>query len=188
MSILPIAGQGPAVPGPVMSTGPVSLTIPIKQPAKPVAIKPPAAKKPVASVPKSDLAKWLAGDTTYQGQLSDYSRELQAYAGNNTRQNQMTNRDFATTQRQMNTQAGTDRENQQYDFAGRGILHSGVFAKALADYNTDYNTKLNNLVQGKTDTLNQSAADLSDFLRQITLQRNSAKQDAIRRRQQELGI
>lgn len=136
----------------------------------------------------SALDKYLAGDTTYQQQLADLNREQSAYQSNITRQNQVTNRDFNSTQRQMNTQAGVDRTNQQYDFAGRGILHSGVFAKALGDYNTDFQIKLNNLIQGKTDTLNQSSADLSDFLRQVALQKNAAKQDAIRRRQQQLGI
>jgi hypothetical protein len=130
----------------------------------------------------------LAGDTTYQQQLAELGHELSAYIANNTRQNQVTTSNFDNTQRQMNLQAGIDRNNQQYDFAGRGILHSGVYAKALGDYNTDFQNKLNNLIKGKNDTLAQSAADLNDFKRQISLQKNSAKQDAIRRRQSQLGI
>lgn len=188
---VPGIGRGPILPG---SGGPLTIpssiipskTPPSAKPTKPVVIKPPPAKKPPK--PQSPLDKWLAGDTTYQGQLSDLNREESAYQANTNRQNQVTNSNFAATQRQMNTQATTDRSDQQYDFAGRGILHSGVYAKALADYNTGFNAQVNNLVQGKTNTLDQSAADLSDFLRQISLQKNSSKQDAIRRRQQSLGL
>lgn len=157
---------------------------------KPPPVKAPPPKKAPPKPPKkpSALDKYLAGDTTYQQQLAEYKAEEAAYRANNARQNQVTQRDFANTQRDMNQQATQDRNNQQYDFAGRGILHSGVFAKALADYNTQFNNQMNQLVQGKTDTLAQSAADLNDFLRQLSLERNSAKQDAIRRRQARLGL
>lgn len=147
-----------------------------------------SSPKPISKPKPQTLAQYLAGDVTYKQQLADLNRELAAYKANYTRQNQVTTRNFDTTQRQMNQQAAIDRMNQQYDFAGRGVLHSGVFAKALGDYNTDFNTKVNNLVQGKNDTLAQSKADLGDFNRQITLQQNAAKQDAIRRRQAQLGI
>lgn len=154
--------------------------------------RPPAPKPKSADQIKKEqanaLAKWLAGDTTYQQQVADFNAENSAYKTNYDRQNQVTNRDYATTNRSMNTQATTDRTDQQYDFAGRGVLHSGVFAKALGDYNTNFNTKVANLLQGKTDTLSNAQSDYNNFLRQLKLQQNSAKQDAIRRRQQSLGI
>lgn len=184
--IPPGAGQGPALPTPPAII-PVNTAPPGKIKGKPVAVKPAPPKKAPAP-PKSALDKWLAGDTTYQQQVADLNREQSAYQANTNRTNQKQQRDFSSTERQMNTQGTTDRSNQQYDFAGRGILHSGVYAKALADYNTDFSTKLNNLIQGNTDTKQQTASDLADFLRQIALQKTSAKQDAIRRRQQSLGI
>lgn len=179
---------GPALPHPapiLVSNSPTNMTPP-SPPKKPPTRKPPSWLHP--KKPQSPLEKWLAGDTTYQQQLTALNQEQSAAQSNRTRQDQITNRNFSSTQRQMNTQAGQDRQNQQYDFAGRGILHSGVYAKALGDYNSDFQTKMNNLIQGRTDTLSQSAADFNDLLRQISLQKNSAKQDAIRRRQQELGI
>lgn len=186
----------PTSTGMVLPSGPAPITVRNSLgPTAPTVKSKPKSSSKSSSKPKakskskpSALAKYLAGDTTYQQQLADLNRELAAYRANNTRQNQVTTRDFDSTQRQMNQQATVDRNNQQYDFAGRGILHSGVFAKALGDYNTDFQTKLNNLIQGKNDTLAQSKADLGDFTRQITLQQNAAKQDAIRRRQAQLGI
>lgn len=186
--IISPSGGGPVLPHTSLPTAPSRTIPPLKGLGAKIAAPIPKITAPAKAKPQSALDKYLAGDTTYQQQLADLNREQSAYQSNITRQNQVTNRNFDSTQRQMNTQAGVDRTNQQYDFAGRGILHSGVFAKALGDYNTDYQTKVNNLVQGKTDTLNQSSSDLNDFLRQIALQRNSSKQDAIRRRQQQLGI
>lgn len=181
---------GPVLPHNQTTTEPTGITAPPGfnlAPTK-VKLKPPPKPKATQAKPQSALDKWLAGDTTYQQQLAELNQEKSAYQNNVNQQNNITNRDFASTQRQMNTQGNLDRQNQQYDFAGRGILHSGVYAKALGDYNTDFQTKMNNLIQGKTDTINTAQSNLNDFLRQIALNQNTAKQDAIRRRQQELGI
>jgi hypothetical protein len=164
--------------------------------AKPVAKKPvvkkPAAKKkakPKAKAkPKSKTAKYLAGDTTYQQQLSDYNRSKADYAANYKRQSGIVNRDYAESQRTLNRQGVQDRDDQQNDFAGRGILHSGVFAKALGSYNTDFNSRVKALTTGKTDQLGDLSAQNTSFLRQLQLETNSAKQDAIRRRAAKLGI
>lgn len=185
MTLLP--NQGPALPLYLKNSGapkpptPPSTKRPVTEPRGITGTQPP-------SKPMSALDKWLAGDTTYQQQVAELNAERQAAQQNRTRLDQITNRNFASTERQMNTQAAQDRQDQQYDFAGRGILHSGVYAKALGNYNTDFQTKLNNLIQGKTDALGQSQSDLNDLLRQINIQQNAAKQDAIRRRQQQLGL
>jgi hypothetical protein len=170
--------------GPELPKAPIMIGVPAKNIVGPGNIGVPSKNIKATSA----LQKYLAGDTTYQQQLAEYNQEENAYRQNQQRQDQITNRDFSTTQRSMNRQADVDRQNQQYDFAGRGILHSGVFAKALGDYNTDFQTKMNNLIQGKNDTLTESQANLNDFLRSLALQKNSAKQDAIRRRQASLGL
>lgn len=147
-----------------------------------------AAKRKAPKKKLSALDKYLAGDTTYQQQLNEFNAEKSAYGTNYNRQNQVTNRDYNTTKRSANIQATQDRRDQGYDFAGRGILHSGVYATALGNYNTDFNTKMNNLLQGKNDNLANARGDFNDFNRQLGLQRNSAKQDAVRRRATKLGI
>lgn len=142
----------------------------------------------MAKKPKSAADKWLAGDTTYQQQLANFLKSQRDYDAQYRRQTGVTNRDFAETQRSMNTQATQDRSDQQNDFAGRGILHSGVFAKALGDYNTEFNAKLRNLSLGKTDKLNDLGSQRTNFLRQLQLEKDAARQDALRRRAAKLGI
>lgn len=136
----------------------------------------------------SKLDKWLAGDVTYQQQLADFNRAIAEYNATFNRQKSITNRDYAESQRSLNLQGTQDRDDQQNDFAGRGILHSGVFAKALGDYNTQFNQRMRALTTGKADKLGDLGTQRTNFLRQTGLEKNNAKQDAIRRRAQQLGI
>jgi len=136
----------------------------------------------------SPLNKWLAGDTTYQQQLAEYNRALAEYTAQFNRQKSITNRDYGESNRALQLQGTQDRTDQQNDFAGRGILKSGVFAKALGDYNTQFNQRTKALVTGQNDKLADLTSQRSNFNRQTNLERNSAKQDAIRRRAQRLGI
>lgn len=137
---------------------------------------------------KSATAKWLAGDTTYQQQLANYNKSKSDYQSQYNRETGVTNRDYAESQRSMNRQGASDRDDQQNDFAGRGILKSGVFARALGDYNTEFNSKIKNLMTGKTDKLNDLGMQRTNFLRQLKLESDAARQDALRRRAAKLGI
>src|SRR5690606_10425961 len=137
---------------------------------------------------QSAAAKWLAGDTTYQQQLSNFKKSKTDYEAQYKRQKGITTRDYDEMVRPMNRQGTSDRDDQKNDFAGRGILHSGVFAKALGDYNTEFNAKMKNLLTGRSDKLGDLAMQRTNFLRQLTLEQNAARQDALRRRAAKLGI
>jgi hypothetical protein len=132
--------------------------------------------------------KWLAGDTTYQQQLANFLKSQKDYETQYNRQRQIQTRDYGETKRAMNRQASQDRVDQQNDFAGRGILRSGVFAKALGDYNTDFNYKVKNLATGQQDKLGDLSIQKTNFLRQLQLEKDAARQDALRRRAAKLGI
>jgi hypothetical protein len=165
----------------------------IKKPApakpKPKPKPKPKAKKPAPKKKKpSATQKYLAGDTTYQQQLADYNKSKAEYDSNYRRQSSIVNRDYAESQRALNRQGAQDRIDQQNDFAGRGILRSGVFAKALGDYNTDFNARIKQLTTGKTDQLGDLGAQRSSFLRQLQIEQNNAREDALRRRAAKLGI
>ena len=185
----PVKINGPARPT-VSNATPTVIKKPVVK--KPV-IKKPAPKKvtpkkPAPKRPQSATQKYLAGDTTYQQQLADYNRSKADYNANYTRQSGIVNRDYSESQRALNRQGAQDRLDQQNDFAGRGILHSGVFAKSLGDYNTDFNSRVKALTTGKTDQLGDLGSQRSSFLRQLQLEMNNAREDAIRRRAARLGI
>jgi hypothetical protein len=137
---------------------------------------------------KSAADKWLAGDTTYQQQLANYLKSKSDYESQYKRQKGIVERDYAEMIRSMNRQGTQDRIDQQNDFAGRGILRSGVFAKALGDYNTEFSAKMKNLNTGKGDKLGDLSMQRTNFLRQLKLEQDAARQDALRRRAAKLGI
>jgi len=172
----------------VSNVGPTEIKKPTtakKPPPKkaPVKKKPPAKKKP-----QSATQKYLAGDTTYQRQLADFNKSKAEYTSNYNRQTGIINRDYAESQRSLNRQGVQDRLDQQNDFAGRGILHSGVFAKALGDYNTDFNARMKSLLTGRTDQIGDMAAQRKSFLAQLQTEMANAREDALRRRAAKLGI
>lgn len=136
----------------------------------------------------SPLQKWLAGDTTYQQQLAEFNKSKSDYQTTYNTQTAQTQRDYNETSRQMNQQAQQDRMNMQNDFAGRGILHSGVYAQQLGNYNDQFNTQMNNLRTGENDKLGDLSTALNQFLQQLQLQMNAAKQAAIQRRAEQLGL
>ena len=137
---------------------------------------------------KSAADKWLAGDTTYQQQLANFNKSKTDYLGQYNRQVNVTRRDYGEMIRALNQQGVQDRDDQQNDFAGRGILRSGVFAKALGNYNTEFNSKMKNLQTGQTDKFGDLAMGRNNFLRQLALETQASKQDALRRRAAKLGI
>jgi hypothetical protein len=142
----------------------------------------------MAKKKKSAAAKYLAGDTTYQQQLANFNKSKSDFQAQFNRQNSIIKRDFGETGRSMKRQAAQDREDQQNNFAGRGILKSGVFAKALGDYNTEFNAKWKNLLSGQSDKLGDLNMQRTNFLRQLKLESDAARQDALRRRAAKLGI
>ena len=142
----------------------------------------------MAKKKQSALDKWLAGDVTYQQQLADFNRSLAEYNAQYKRQTGIANRDYAESNRALQRQGVQDRDDQQNDFAGRGVLKSGVFAKALGDYNTNFNQRVKALTTGKTDKLGDLSSQKTNFNRQLTLEKNNSRQDAVRRRAQKLGI
>lgn len=138
--------------------------------------------------PRSATDKWLAGDSTFQQQLSGFNKSKSDYESQYKRQSGITKRDYAEMLRTMNRQGTQDRDDQKNNFAGRGILKSGVFAKALGDYNTEFNSKVKNLQMGQTDKLGDLGMQRTNFLRQLKLEMDAARQDALRRRAAKLGI
>lgn len=163
--------------------GTASKPAPVKP--KPVTVK---KKAPVKKKPLSATAKYLAGDTTYQQQQAEFNKSKADYESNYKRQTGVINRDYAESQRSLNRQGAQDRLDQQNDFAGRGILHSGVFAKALGDYNTEFQSRLKALTTGRGDQVNDLASQRNQFLSQLKIEMNNAREDALRRRAAKLGI
>jgi hypothetical protein len=96
--------------------------------------------------------------------------------------------DYASSQKAMNDQKVQDLNNLEADYGARGVLRSGLYGKAVGDYNNEFDTRMTDLGTKKTDALAGLDQENSRYTSQQQLQQEAAKQDAIRRRAAQFGI
>lgn len=147
-----------------------------------------APKPKPAPPPPPSLAKYLAGDSTYNDQISQLIKQFQDYATSNKGQRGDVNEDFRSTLDKMNQKKLEDLDALQNDFAARGLLTSGLYTDAVGDYDQDYQTQLGDLQTSKQRSLNDLLESMRNYKTENIGSRRDARQDAIRRRAQQYGI
>lgn len=135
-----------------------------------------------------NINAYLGGDTTYQQQQQNFQKTLADFLSNEKLQKSKLTEDYGGAQRAMNLQKTNDLSNMQQDFAGRGLLTSGLYAGAVGDYNTDFLQKLAEL----TKNFKRSTGDLSmgetNFRKEQQLAAQRAREEALARRASQYGI
>jgi hypothetical protein len=148
----------------------------------------PAKKKPKKGPHAPGINKYLAGDTTYQDQMSQLRKQLEQFRTSNSSQKNNVGLDFKSALEKLSQQRTTDLGSLENDYSARGMLNSGLYTDALNQYNTGYNQQYSDL---NTDQ-QRSLADLLESLNNYGTENSSslaaAKADAIRRRAQQYGI
>jgi hypothetical protein len=134
------------------------------------------------------INKYLAGDTTYQDQISQLMKQREQFNRSNSSQQSMVNQDFGTALDKMLRQKDTDHKSMTGDFASRGLLNSGLFTKSVGDYDTNYQQQYNELATGQQRSLSDLLEALANYGTENDAATLAAKQDAIRRRAQKYGI
>jgi hypothetical protein len=137
-------------------------------------------------IPK--INQYLAGDTTYQDQRSQLMKQLEQFQNSNRSQQNMVGQDFQTALDKMVRQKQQDETNMTGDYGARGMLNSGLFTKAVGDYDTGYQSNVNDLQTGRQRSLSDLLESLANYQTENKSSLLSAKQDAIRRRAQRYGI
>lgn len=153
---------------------------PVKAPAKPKS-KPKAKKK------QSALDKYLTKDSDYQNTIRDLTRALTDFKARQGVEKTRAGTEYGYAQRTMGTKKDQDLSDIQNDAAARGIATSGVYGNRVGDYNTVYNEQLSELGRQYNSQLDDFSSALRDFSRQQSLQKESARTAAIRRRSAKLG-
>ena len=120
---------------------------------------------------KAALAKAMSDYKAQQGQSQ--TQYLTGYTG-----------DLDTLGKNRTSSLG-DLEN---DYAGRGLLQSGLYADSMSDMNTDYDKRQSALEQAKAAFLAQLSGDLTNFTSEQDLTLARAKQEAAARRTAQYGI
>lgn len=138
--------------------------------------------------PVPDINSYLGGDSSYQDQLKQFANALALFNADLTRRRGGLETDYASSQKAMNDQKLIDLNNLEADYGARGILRSGLYGKAVGDYNNEFNTRMTDLSNKEQDALAGLDQENARFTSQQQLQQEAAKQDAIRRRAAQYGI
>lgn len=150
------------------------------KPTPPVAktIVPPAPPKPVAP----SLQKFLAGDSTYQQQMAAYGKAMTDFSADQglARSDYTTN--YNNTFRDIGLAKTDAAKSLQDDYAGRGLLKSGLYNQSVGELNQQYQNQYGDLGKQQTAFLSQLMQDLGKFKNEQTTQKQNAQSDAARRR------
>jgi hypothetical protein len=149
----------------------------------------PAAPPSVAPGPVvTDPNAWLGTDTGYQGQLRDLQLALSNFNADVTRRRGDIGTDYGTSQHALNDQKGLDLKSMENDWAGRGLLKSGLYATAVGDYNKEFDQRLAQLLSSRDRALSQLTQEQNSFKTQQELDTQAAREAALRRRSSTLGV
>lgn len=156
--------------------------------------KPRAQTRPMKDIKggKGDgvpgINKFLSGDITYKGQVADLTKNRQSFLTDWRADREDLNETYGQTLNKMQRERKRSREQIMNDFMGRGLIHSGQFAKSDADYNTEWNIRKNELSDDRTERLEDLIRSRQLFLDESKAVKHNARDEAIRRRAQKFGL
>lgn len=142
---------------------------------------PPPPKPPT-------LADFLKTDSTFSMQQSALEKAKADYLAQQNKTKTQYETSYTgdlSTLGENRTAALADLEN---DYAGRGLLQSGLYADSLATTNNDWNKRQSALEQARAAFLSGLTDDFTNFSQEQTLTLQRAQQEAAARRAAQLGI
>jgi hypothetical protein len=150
--------------------------------------RPSAPPRAAPGPMNTDPNAWLGSDTGYQDQLRQLGLALSGFNADVTRRQGDINTQYDQSNRAMGQQKTTDLHNLESDWAGRGLLKSGLYANAVGDYNTEFEQRLAELLSGRDRSLAQLTQEQQNFGTQQQLDQQAAREAALRRRASGLGV
>jgi len=148
---------------------------------------PPSNPGPVQPV-APDIDTFLNQDTGYQQQLRDFANVLSQFNADITRRRGSIEGEYDLSSKAMNDQKGIDLNNLEADYGARGMLRSGLYGKAVGDYNTEFDTRMTDLTRREKEALGQLDQEKGRYTSQQDLQKQAAREQAIRRRAEQYGV
>lgn len=146
----------------------------------------PSAKAGGGAIPS--IGNFLTRDTGYQQQLRQFAKAMHDFGADVTRRRGSLTSEYGLSQKAMGDQKLKDLDSLEEDYGSRGLLRSGLYAGAVGDYNTEYGQRMSDLQRRQNEALNQLSQEQSQFGSQSNLQKQSAREAAIRRRAEQFGM
>jgi len=163
-----------------------------------------AASQQLPTMPEQSEDDWLSGDAAFQAQLAALLRASQDYDTDVTAQQTKYGVDYndalkglgwgqddpttadvnegAWNFRDLNTAAGRSFQNQQNDFAGRGLLQSSLYGTANDNLTRSLNDQLGGINTAKQSFFDDLSRQQSSFKNENTLSQQQARAEALARR------
>lgn len=135
-----------------------------------------------------DTNTFLNQDAGYQQQLRDFTNALAQFNADVTRRKGILESDYGTSKKAMEDQKVKDLLNLQDDYGARGVLRSGLYGKAVGDYNTEFGSRMTDLGNKQTQALDALGQETNRYKSQQDLQQQAAREEAIRRRAIQYGV
>lgn len=137
---------------------------------------------------RRDLRQYLAGDEVYNEQRDMLKRALQDYLLSNQDQRGRVREDFGVATERLGEERTLGQQQMLEDFASRGMLQSGAFAKDMGLYDKKYTQSLGDLTRSKDRSIDDLREQMRLFRSESQMRLQAARQDAIRRRAAQEGI
>lgn len=172
------------------------------QPPKPAVVtkKPAAPKpavvtnskgnyvKPAATPAMPDIGAYLNQDTGYQQQLREFAKALNDFNADVLRRRGSLDTQYGLSTKALGDQKLLDLDALKQDYGARGLLQSGLYGKAIGDYNTEWNQRMTDLDRQQQDALSSLTQEQNQFSTANQLKEQAAKEAAIRRRAEQYGV
>lgn len=134
-----------------------------------------------------EYRNYLAGDETYQGQLSTLQKELEDFILSNKSQRGDVREDFTLTSSRIGDERTRALEQMKEDFAARGMLQSSEFADSMGEYDKQYQQRTGDLTRDRDRQLEALLESLGMYRTSNRNERANARAEAIRRRTEAFG-
>lgn len=151
-------------------------------------VRPQAPPPATSPGPIQNIEAYLGADTGYQQQLRGFNQALQDFLADVTRRRGTLETDFGTSQKAMGDQRLRDLATIEDDYGARGLGRSGLYAKAVGDYETEYGTRMSDLQRRQDEALAMLTQEEGNFKSQQQLKEQQAKEQAIARRAAQYGL
>lgn len=147
----------------------------------------PAYTPPPPPKPPTE-AEWLAGDTAYQDQTSEYEKALQDFVARIAeREGEIKqDADLAIQANQRNQTQGLNSNAE--DFASRGMINSGLFADSAEQLSDRYNEARGSIETNRGRQIGALADERETYQRENELGRNNARRQALQRMALQWGV
>jgi len=184
----PVAGPPKSIAPP--KTTPAAPKKPVavnRKPSPAVGSNSTGAISPTAPV-QPNVDEWLANDVAYRTQSNQLAKAWADYQAQSKQTENQYRTDYTSKQSELGKTRELAGQELEADYASRGMLGSGLYAKAYTDYSTDYDNRQKQLDTGLSDFLANLLSQTNNYKSEQDIASEKAKQDAIARRAASMGV